>query len=323
MDVLVNDLSLHEQFNSGEEFRSAIRQIMRMRAVASRFGRSLLCHRNFLNRMVGPEMSMQHAAQALSKEERRSLLSWLTREGPFWEDARVHSEDVYLESQNEVVTDTGLGEAAWCCMNGSESSVVSLSPSDWELTPIRVTKHCDSGSQTDVDVENYWQVEALAELLEGLPLPAQSWAELYTYSRSRFSNLVFATNAFEPLQGHPFVVGAAKRIVVLLDILSRMKNEFDTEGNRTAEGQRLYEEFCTGKKGEGGRGSLFSASSEQEMNDFRADMTFPDPVDPDAMIFCPYHGKVQTPQYRIHCSWPVRADEALRVVYVGPKITRR
>jgi len=52
-------------------------------------------------------------------------------------------------------------------------------------------------------------------------------------------------------------------------------------------------------------------------------MTFRHPEKADETIFCPWYGKVGTPQLRVHFSWPVRADETLYVVYVGPKITKR
>ena len=51
-------------------------------------------------------------------------------------------------------------------------------------------------------------------------------------------------------------------------------------------------------------------------------MTFKHPTDASKTLFCPWHGKVQTPQLRVHFSWPVRADEPLYIVYVGPKITK-
>jgi len=52
-------------------------------------------------------------------------------------------------------------------------------------------------------------------------------------------------------------------------------------------------------------------------------MTFPDPDVQGETLFCSWHGKVKTPQYRIHFSWPVTAASPVYVVYVGPKITKR
>ena len=45
--------------------------------------------------------------------------------------------------------------------------------------------------------------------------------------------------------------------------------------------------------------------------------------DPTKTLFCPWHGKVQTPQLRVHFSYPIRANEPLYIVYVGPKLTKR
>lgn len=115
-------------------------------------------------------------------------------------------------------------------------------------------------------------------------------------------------------------------MVVLFDVLNRMKQCFDDEGGRTVEGHRLYRDFFTGKKGDGGRGAAFSDSSDGEKQAFASELTFPnpaDPADPADSLFCTWHGKVQTPQLRVHFSHPIRNEDPLYVVYVGPKITRR
>ncbi|MBN1960904.1 MAG: hypothetical protein JW841_08150, partial [Deltaproteobacteria bacterium] len=85
----------------------------------------------------------------------------------------------------------------------------------------------------------------------------------------------------------------------------------------------IYQDFFTGKKGGGGRGALFSDSSDEEKNEFKNALTFNHPQKPHVKIFCPWHGKVQTPKYRIHFSWPVRVNEPLYVVYIGEKLTKR
>jgi hypothetical protein len=53
-------------------------------------------------------------------------------------------------------------------------------------------------------------------------------------------------------------------------------------------------------------------------------MTFPHPERVGETLFCPWHGKVQTPQIRIHFSGTtIRHDQPLYVVYIGPKIAKR
>jgi hypothetical protein len=296
---------------------------MTIRRIVSQFGRNFSCHRNLANALVGPNLSMQRAASSLQVDEKRALLAWLTRQGPFWDDARLHSQDDYLESGEAVVTDSALGEAAWCCINGLDRLTISLTPSNWEFCPIPVALVMADGERQDIEVRNFWLEDRVTSYLQAAPAQITTWRQLADTSLVRFPELLFAADAFNPLEGHPFVSGAADRILVLLGILNRMKMAFDIDGRRTEEGQRLYRDYWTGRKGNGGRGASFSDSSDQEKNEYRNKLTFTDPANPQQRIFCPYHGKVQTPQYRVHHSWPVRADEPLRVVYVGPKITTR
>lgn len=269
-------------------------------------------------------MTMPQAInRALSSEERRALMQWLTQHGPFWEDTREHTADDWLEWNGRIVTDTAVGEAAWCCLNGLERGLVSLVPSDWEFSPVAVDWISETDGGKTVAVGNHWAPESVEAMLQQAPVPLASWQELEASARTRCTGLGFATDAFAPLAGHPFVSSAAQRLLVLLEILNRLKSCFDPAGRRTAEGDQLYRDFFTGKKGKGGRGALFSDSSDDEKHRFEPAMTFKHPESPGETIFCPWHGKVQTPQLRVHFSWPMRAGTALYVVYVGPKITKR
>ena len=55
---------------------------------------------------------------------------------------------------------------------------------------------------------------------------------------------------------------AAERIRVLLGILDRFRTCFDGEGNRTAEGHEIYQNYFTGKN------ALFTDSSDDEKIEF-------------------------------------------------------
>ena len=130
-------------------------------------------------------------------------------------------------------------------------------------------------------------------------------------------NLTFSVDCFEPLQGHPFVVGAAYRIIELLDTLNKFITCVDAQGQRTPEGQRIYQDHFTGDK------AWFSDSSDNEKMDFKAKLTFRHPGECGKSLFCTWHGKVKIQQIRIHFSWPVSLGESLYVVYVGPKLTKQ
>ncbi len=323
MELLFNDLSLHGQFPDLTSFRAAIERLMVIRQIAHRFGRTVHCHRNVAQAQVTPQMTMPRAVQALTLEERRVLMQWLTQHGPFWEDSRNHRPDDWLECRGSIVTDTAAGEAAWCSLNGIERALVSLMPSDWQFSPVAIDWVLSTGERKTVDVANHWDTAAIESVLQAAAPPLASWAQLEALVTAQCTQLTFVSGAFAPLNGHPFVSGAALRLVFILKTLNRFKSCFDLEGQRTTEGHEIYHDFFTGKKGEGGRGALFSDSSDDEKRKFETEMTFEHPADSSRTLFCPWHGKVQTPPLRVHFSSPVRADEPLYVVHVGPKLTKR
>ncbi len=113
MELLVNDLSINGQFPDVPSFKNAIGRVMAMRDLARQFGSELHCHRNLSHAQVTRELGMPQAIQRLEPAERSALTQWLTRHGPFWEDERVHGPDDYLECDDQVVTDTAVGEVAF------------------------------------------------------------------------------------------------------------------------------------------------------------------------------------------------------------------
>lgn len=323
MDFFVNDLSLEGQFGDVGKFKAALDSVMEMRHIAKRHGRELFCHRKLSQCQVTASMNMYQTTQCLPPSERRALLSWLTKHGPFWDDDRQHDPAEYLECRQTIVTETAVGEAAWCLFNGIDRGLVSFFPSNWEVTPLSVEWVRDDESRTAVAVNNFWLPRVFQKFLEGVPHPLNSWDQLQEIALIQCPHLVFADDAFTFLAGHPFASSAAQRILFLLNILDRFTQCFDENGNRTQEGHELYRNFFTGKKGEGGRGAAFSDSSETEKRLFKNGLTFRHPEREGETLFCSWHGKVQTPPLRFHFSWPIRANEPVYVVYIGSKITKQ
>jgi hypothetical protein len=317
MDLLVNDRSLHGQFNDVDAFREAIGRLMRIRGIAHRYGRALYCHRGLASARATSQDSMQAAANALPREQRSALLAWLNQQGPFWDDEREHDEDDWYECAGEVVTDTAIGEAAHCLRHGIHRALASFQPSNFLRDPLSVEWVGSDTQRTPVDVRNFWDPAAFEASLAEAPPPVNSWAALNRHCAARFEHLTFAGNAFEPLRSHPFKLSVAETIVVRLNVLNRLSKSFEPDGSLSAEGHALYQKHFTGDK------AWFSDSSESEKRAFKDGLTFPDPDTPDQRLFCPWHGKVKSPQYRVHFSWPIAATTPTYVVYVGPKITKR
>ncbi|MFO1044154.1 MAG: hypothetical protein U0941_20410 [Planctomycetaceae bacterium] len=317
MHYLLNDLSIHGQFNSAADFIKSIDVLMSIRQVIRQTGRELYCHRDLGSVKVTAGMRMPQAIQEMPLEKRRPWMQWVTQFGPYWSEDREHSEDDYLELEDgEIVTNFACGEAAFCISNGLGRELISISPSEWLKTPVvvRLVKKSDS---LTIEVVNHWTSATVATSLAKLPAAFDSWKSLEECVHRTCPLLTFSQAAFESLKGHPYIHGAAERILIRLQVLNKMRTCFDEEGNRTTEGHRIYTDHFTGEK------AWFSDSSDSEKRDFESDLTFQNPSNPAQYLFCTWHGKVKTPQLRIHFSWPIAKDTPLYVVYVGPKITKR
>jgi hypothetical protein len=318
MEVLLNELSLHGQFANVQAFQTALDKVMLARGRMRQFGGELRCHRNLTQAQVTHELTLQKAVSQLDRNKRDALRSWLTKEGPFWEDSRQHDADEYLICQDypDPVTDTALGEAAHHCFNGNDYHTFSFEPSNWQINPIIVDWHRDDEIIV-INVTNHWNINSLAIVLQTAASPITSWQQLAKDMPTRLSNLTFSENSFEPLYSHPFVDSAAKRIIELLNLLDKFKTCFDIQGQRTDEGNRLYQDHFMGDK------AWFSDSSKNEKIEFKNELTFNYPDNRGEKLFCPWHGKVKTPQIRIHFSYPISANEPLYVPYIGLKITKK
>ena len=320
MDLLVNDLSVHEQFHDMTRFREGLSRMMAVRRTAKRYGREVYCHRALLSAKPMVGVSMQQAIGSLGGDsERRAVMSWLTRGGPFWDDARRHGIDDWLECANEIVTDTSVGEAAFRMLHGVECGLVSFSWSRWNFAPIDVIwrRETEDLENQETALENWWCEKALTDGLETKRLPIRSWNELGVNAVSRFAKLRFAEDCFAPLAGIPFAKSAADRFLVLLEVLNQQAKAFEDGRTRKPEDLRTYQAYFTGDR------ALFSDSSRSEKRDFRQQLTFAHPDDPQSSLFCTWHGKVSHLTLRLHFSWPIEDQKPVYVIYAGPKITKR
>lgn len=326
MDLLVNDLSIQEKFCSLSSFHEALEQLMKMRGVAKRFQRDVFCSSNLVNIDPIQDIQMCKAINDLQdKNKCRAVMSWLTR-GPFWDtpEERKHRGDNLLECLNrndKVVTDTAVGEAAFRMLeiNGSSCGLISMAPSDWQFTPVEVIYRQDNGEEEDrsVDVENFFDPDALTSRLQNSEPSISSWNALQNVALAQFNQLVFAENCFKPLDPVPFKPCSAKMLIKLLDILNQLVLGSDSSGGHTAKQRQLYQDHFTGDN------AHFSDSSETEKHKDKDKLTFPHPQRSGQSLFCPYHGKERSCLLRLHFSWPIQPGQPVYVVYIGPKLTKK
>ena len=313
MELLLNDLSIHEQFQSVAEFREAVHRLVSMRNTARIYSRELHCHRNTVNKRINSSTSVYEAIQTFTRDEKRAILAWLTQRGPFWDDMPAHDPSDWLECDDEIVTDTAVGEVAYCSTIGIDRSLVSLTPSAWERTPISITMLNDALAV--VQVNNYWAVAVLEAALSEAELPIASWSQLESISISRYQRLKFSEDAFRPLRGLSFSPTAAEYIKNRLRILDDVMSFRDESGNFTTGAKPILDAHLT-------RGSdQFSDSSTEEKRKFKSKLTFQHPESLGEVLDCTWHAKVKPLLLRLHFRWPVPPGEDLYVVYVGRKIT--
>jgi hypothetical protein len=317
MPLLLNDCSIEGQFAVTSDFEDALDVVMAIRAMVKRFGWDIHCNRAAAWAQVTATMTMQEAVGQLSVDRRRAVMTWLTSVGPFWTDNPEHAPDDYLECRGTVVTETAVGEAAFAAFHGLDYRLVSLTPSSWSLTPVAVEFMNESGPPVTVGVHNYWVLEDLQRALEAAGAPIKSWKTLEKRCRAEFSSLKFASDTFTPLERCPFSAAAVQRIFALLAILNRMAQCIGPDGQRTPEGQELYEKHFQGAR------ASFTDSSDTEKRTMGNRLRFKHPDEPGLVLSCTWHGKISTQFLRLHFSWPPTVDDGVFVAYVGQKLTKQ
>jgi hypothetical protein len=318
VEFLLNEKSLHGQFASIEQFRQSLKVLMAIREEVRKGGRQIFCHRQILNVCVFGKVGMQEAVGGLLEAERRAWLQWITRQGPHWDDNRQHSGDDWWEVCGEICTDTAVGESAFCTARGERRDLVSVSPSDWLVDPLNVTRVMAAGEHVPVDVRNHWTVKQISQALNETRAPIKSWRALESHVRRAYPNLLIADNAFEGLDGLSFSPPVAEQLRRQLEVLDEIKQTLHADGTTDKRFHEIHETVFRGDN------AWFSDESDTRKQKYARQFTFPHPQRLGETLFCTWHGKPNCPRnflpIRFHFSWPVRFDTPLYVVYVGVKI---
>ena len=324
MELFANELSIERQFWEVALFQSALSRLLSLREVAREFDREVRCHRGFAQIEPIGGMPFRRAIQGMDLDRVRTVMQWLDHSGPFWDEERHHGEDDWVESSDQLVTGTAVGEAAYRVWEGEACGLVSARPGSWDFSPVSVTLRPDGARDDEqLEIENWREPETLRRRFESLQPPVGSWAAVEASARRRYSALCVADQCFAPLRGVPFNRSAAERVLYLLRVLDRFAGAFDRDGERSVEGHRIYQQYFTGGTGRAERRASFSDSTDSEKREFRTKLTFPHPDAPGRTLFCPWHGKEHHLLLRLHFSWPIQAGKPVYVVYVGRKLTAR
>ena len=316
MKCYVNDLSLNGQYQTARKFLEDLQLLMSQRKQMPFLTKSLFCSRLLHTRPVTQSHNFRTAVQT-DKNITQVVLAWVTKNGPFCDDDRLAHDDDYFECFGNNVTDQGLGEAARRNLAGQSALSLSFAQGGFDFTPIAVTHGLPEDPLCNILIENLWEFLLLHErMLDSFPFPV-NWSQMIEQSQARFNSLEFSPSCIDTLMVEPFSSYVVERSFELLRILNDFMKFRNEDGTFSEKNHELIEQHFSGSK------SWFSDESETNKRDFKDDMSFPDFENSSKNIFCPWHGKIKSPQYRIHFEWPISSSrQKLRVFYIGPKITK-
>jgi len=311
----INDLSLAGQYHDVSVFLEDIKKLMRQRQQIPLLMRELFCSRELHTRPVTPIYNFRQAVLS-DKAIVQPVLAWLTKNGPFWDDDRQNNPEDYFEYLGEDVTDLGLGEATRCQLAEKKSFIVSFSNGGFDYTPVVIVQGLPEDPLATIAVPNIWDFSKLQiSALAVIPSPC-NWHQMLAQAQIRFDKLIFSPQCIDELMMQPFSAYVAERAFELLRVLNEFMECRNDDGTYTARNQELIDLHFSGTK------AWFTDESVTNKRDFKTEMSFPDFERQGKKVFCSWHGKIKTPQYRIHFEWPTIARSTLRIFYIGPKITK-
>lgn len=313
--LLFNELSLHGQFSSAQELDQAITRLLSLRKTATEGGFEIRTAHGVPDRLALADKTLRESLGAISMPIRSAFVRWLSSTGPFWEDEERHPGDVWLQSADELVTDTGLGEAAYRVLRGTLAATVSTTPSQWDVSSIPI-RYVEAETSHEFEVDNLIAESPLTSWIARNERPMSAWSDLRAWCERRCKRVVLAAEALAPLAATPFISASAERIQELIEVLNTLAVETTKDG-LTAKGHGVYQAHYARKN------AHFSDSSDAEKNEFRNELTFTDPREPGKTVFATWHGKIRTGVLRLHYIHEFSPDGPVHVVYVGPKLTKR
>ena len=321
MAFFLNELSLHGQYTSTGAFLQALTHMIQLKNEIEKSGGEFLCCDHLRSAQVTESTTFQAEIAALTNAAQRlTIIRWFDRNN--WLSLQEHdSNDEFLWGQLDV-TGFSMSEAAFRLSMGENAALVSFHPSRCGALTLRVSWETAGNDAIVIEIENHWSVDKLVSAVQLLASdtrsqPVQSWPQLIDWGRQYCHHLIFPDFVLEQLNGVPFSLVVAQQAQRRFEVLDKLKEETDNQGERTSAGHQLYQTHFIGER------AWFTDESETNKQKFETEMTFPNPMRTEEEIFCPWHGKISTQNFRIHFTWPLQQiTDPISVVYIGPKITK-
>ena len=315
MEVYLNDLSIDGGFPTRE---SAVHALLNLFVQTRRLSLRAVVTRSIMARAATQYETLYDAIVTAPNTQRALLLSWLGKSGPFADDEHEQIPDDLWWHGNDEVTDQGLGAAARRVRRHEGADAYSFSEGcggQYNTTPLVVSQGLPGDSIWDALLPNHWTADQLAEAAErAVPEPGD-WEEFVVECSRRFESLEIDLENFRSGLGkHPFNSNVVRRGFALLGVLNSVAQGIDDNGGLSAAALELITEHFQGGK------PWFSDEEPEDKNVF----FFRESGKNAAPIFCSWHGKVKTPQFRLHFQWPVPSGQhKIKVLYFGEKLTKQ
>jgi len=301
-----------------DSLRETLRRLMAARRSSKNLSLRLYCSRLTAETQAIEGEPLLVSVSKLPRDEKAVILNWLGKSGPFLDDDRTDSDDDLYHLNGEDVTNLGAAEAARQCQKYNDGRLLSLNNETFKKTPLEVVHGLIEEPLGSVLVRNSWSFEEVKEWADGADPEPANWVELLDVSRRRYGHLLIGDHCDEVLGGQTFYPVVSRRVLELLRVLNTISGSIDKNGKLSASGEELKEAHFVGKK------AWFSSESDGNKKEFANDMTFPDPADPSRSIECFWHGKIKTPQFRVHFEWPLSTGtKIIKVTYIGPKLSKK
>jgi hypothetical protein len=258
------------------------------------------------------QVVMRHGSRDLKSQ----VGSWIDRKGLFWDDNRCDNQDDYFEFNGIDVTDRGLGECARRMISGHEVGTFSLQ-GVYDNSPLAVQHGLAEEVLGHYHVENVWTYDALLQQAEAATPKPTNWQAAVDALKVKYANLNFVDDIYQQLAPLPFSITVYGRLGELCRVLTEYLASRDVQGHHTAQTNELLTLHFTGEK------AWFTDESQTNKDKFKTALTFNNPQINGESCLYPFHGKIKTPQVRMHFQWPILAGrDSIDIVFIGPKITK-
>ena len=318
----LNDTSLQAQFAEPSDVVVTLRGLLALRQQFDLLRASLYVTQTLSQRNVRHGLTLvQLLGQPEYRDTQALVLRWLGRAGPFVDDDRLTEADDYFEVEDLDVTNSGLGEATRR-IKAKEAAATFSFPGgaiDFARSPLTVFHGLPEDRLGQYEVPNLWSIDALrASVTEAVPPPG-NWRELVETARARFPRLWLPDAIYlnDSLAREAFDSVICDKTLALLELLDQYMCARRPDGSEEPAAKEIVQGHFTGDR------AAFSGESATNRRKFKEQLSFPDPATPDSTLVAHWHGKISHRFFRLHFEWPVPpATNRLKVVYLGPKITK-